>query len=304
MSVDKYSATADVVARLLLLVTFAGAFVVSVPGVAASRYNPLPVEQRDAVDTHYPSAQEYPSQPAAPSQVSVPVPAQATQPSSVEASSLVQVSQPLISGDEQWQLYNQIQQMQEELQSLRGLLEQQTHELEQMKRQQRERYLDLDHRLGQLKRTDNDVAAPAAIAPASVVPASLSEEEQVLQDTVQYDAAFQLLKERKYSQAIEAFQALLVSSPGGKKAPYCEYWLGELYLASSPADLDRAKTHFVTLLTQYPGHVKMPDGMYKLGTVFDRAGDKSKARVTLKRVIKDHAGSQAAKLAEAYLRKL
>ena len=302
MSVDKYSTVAAVVVRLFFVAAVVVTFITPMPSVAASRYNPLPVEQREAVDTDYPSAQEYPSQLPASTPVSIPV--QTQQPSSAESSPLIQVNQPLISSDEQWQLYNQIQQMQEELQLLRGLMEQQTHELEQIKRQQRERYLDLDHRLGQLKRTESEGPIPVATSPVAAEPAALSEEERVLQDTVQYDAAFQLLKERKYTEAIEAFQALLVSSPGGKKAPYCEYWLGELYLASSPADLDRAKTHFVTLLTQYPGHVKMPDGMYKLGTVFDRAGDKSKARVTLKRVIKDHQGSQAAKLAEAYLMKL
>ncbi|OUS06087.1 tol-pal system protein YbgF [Gammaproteobacteria bacterium 42_54_T18] len=195
--------------------------------------------------------------------------------------------------------------MQDELQVLRGSLERQAHELEQMKRQQRERYLDLDHRIGQLKKTTAQDPVPSIKgALVNELPVALSVEGRVAKDVKQYDAAYQLLKERKFSEAIFAFQALLADSPSGKKAPYCEYWLGELHLASTPSDLDNAKTHFVRLLTQYPGHGKVPDGMYKLGTVFDKAGDNAKARVTLKRVIKDFPGSQAAKLAKSYLKGL
>jgi len=287
--------------------------VVVMPSVATARYEPLPVEQRDAVDTNYPTAITESEQRAKQTQPVDSVSSQyypkKTPPIGsatvgLEATN-TGVSRPSIPSSEQWELYSQIQQMQEELQVLRGLLEQQAHELEQMKRQQRERYLDLDQRIGQLKKTA--VQEPVSItkdASVSEEPVVLSGEGQVAKDIEQYDAAYQLLKERKFADAIFAFQALLADSPGGKKAPYCEYWLGELHLASTPPDLDSAKTHFVRLLTQYPSHGKVPDGMYKLGTVFNKAGDKAKARVTLKRVIKDFPGSQAAKLAKSYLKGL
>ena len=289
------------------VLVMAAAVLVASSSAAESRYDPLPVEQREAVDTNYPSAVGYDSK--LPTN-DAPIRLQnTTQPVSVEPASpstdSIQVNQPLVSSGEQWELYNQMQQMQDELQMLRGSLERQAHELEQMKRQQRERYLDLDHRIGQLKKTATQ-EPEAEIKDVSVTnkPAVLSAEDQITKDVEQYDAAYQLLKERKFAEAILAFQALLADSPGGKKAPYCEYWLGELHLASTPSDLDSAKTHFVRLLTQYPSHGKVPDGMYKLGTVFDKAGDKAKASVTLKRAIKDFPGSQAAKLAKSYLKGL
>ena len=302
--------------RVLIMVA---AVLVAPVSIAASRYDPLPVEQREAVDTNYPSAIGYDSQrptndaPIRPQSANQSAGQDSNQyqgqkPSSVippPSASGVQVNKPLISSGEQWELYNQIQQMQDELQMLRGSLERQAHELEQMKRQQRERYLDLDNRIGQLKKTAvKDPVLSIKGAVVNEVPAALSAEERVVKDVKQYDVAYQLLKERKFADAIFAFRALLADSPSGKKAPYCEYWLGELHLASTPSDLDSAKTHFVRLLTQYPGHGKVPDGMYKLGTVFDKAGDKAKARVTLKRVIKDFPGSQAAKLAKSYLKDL
>ena len=294
----------NVKVRVLALVV---TVLVAPAGMAASRYDPLPVEQREAVDTNYPSAVGYDSQRPV-NDAPIRLQNQETTPPSVvppPSADSVQVNKPLISSGEQWELYNQMQQMQDELQMLRGSLERQAHELEQMKRQQRERYLDLDHRIGQLKKTG--IQEPVSIIKGTLVneePVVLNGEDQVTKDVKQYDAAYQLLKERKFADAIFAFQALLADSPAGKKAPYCEYWLGELYLASTPSDLDSAKTHFVRLLTQYPGHGKVPDGMYKLGTVFDKAGDKAKARVTLKRAIKDFPGSQAAKLAKSYLKGL
>ena len=290
-------------ARVLVM---AAAVLVASSSAAESRYDPLPVEQREAVDTNYPPALGYDSQRPV---NDAPIRLQGATPSASAAQALpagnVQVNKPLISSGEQWELYNQMQQMQEELQMLRGSLERQAHELDQMKRQQRERYLDLDQRIGQLRKTAIQEPAPdTRVTLVDEPPVVLSAEAQVARDIKQYDAAYQLLKERKFADAILAFQALLANSPGGKKAPYCEYWLGELHLASSPSDLDNAKTHFVRLLTQYPSHGKVPDGMYKLGTVFDKAGDKAKARVTLKRVIKDFPGSQAAKLAKSYLKGL
>ncbi|PCJ46090.1 MAG: tol-pal system protein YbgF [Moraxellaceae bacterium] len=288
--------------------------VVVMPSVATARYEPLPVEQRDAVDTNYPSAitgieqrversqpvdsvssQYYP-------QKTPPIGAGTVGPGSTTTG----VSRPSIPSSEQWELYSQIQQMQEELQVLRGLLEQQTHELEQMKRQQRERYLDLDHRLGQMRMKRPDVLGTTepATDPLKTVSAVLSPEDQDALDTQRYEAAYQLLKERKFGEAIVSFSTLLSDSPEGKRAPYCEYWLGELYLANTPSDLDQAKKHFVRLLTKHPKHGKVPDGMYKLGIVFGKAGDKSKARVTLKRVIKDYPSSQAAKLAKSHLKTL
>ena len=75
-------------------------------------------------------------------------------------------------------------------------------------------------------------------------------------------------------------------------------------MASTPSDVERAKNHFVTLLTKYPNHSKVPDGMYKLGTVFKKMGDTTKARVTFKRVVKDYSNSQAAKFAAVELKSL
>ena len=51
----------------------------------------------------------------------------------------------------QWQLYQQVQQLQQEVRDLRGQLEVQANIIERMKQDARSRYLDLDQRITDLK---------------------------------------------------------------------------------------------------------------------------------------------------------
>jgi len=257
----------------------------AMPVIADTRYDVLPVEQRDTSDTYYPQAAGSSATPA--------------QQSPLNARASSKVSQPIVAPDVQWELYSQLNQMREEIQQLRGLVEQQGHVIELIKRQQRERYLDLDHRVNKLGSTLT--AQPATLQPhASASPAPIASPGR--SDKQIYEDAHKLMKSHQFQEAINLFSSLLVRSPDGEKAPYCEYWLGELLMASSPPDLDNAKLHFITLLTKYPEHPKVPDSMYKLGVVYNRLGEKQKSTAAFKAVVKKYPGKQAAKLANASLK--
>ena len=67
----------------------------------------------------------------------------------------------------QWEIYNQLQQLQEEVQQLRGMVEQQNFEIEQLRKQQRETYRDLDMRIG--RGGGSSAAAPATSGGAVAV---------------------------------------------------------------------------------------------------------------------------------------
>ena len=58
----------------------------------------------------------------------------------------------------------QVQQLQDEVRMLRGQLEEQSYELDNLKRRQRDQYLDLDQRIGELR----NVAPPSSAAPGAV----------------------------------------------------------------------------------------------------------------------------------------
>jgi tol-pal system protein YbgF len=67
-------------------------------------------------------------------------------------------------------LLNRISELQSEVQSLRGLVEQQSYEMETLKKQNRDQYLDLDGRFARLEGGAPPVVDPNAVGPAAVLP--------------------------------------------------------------------------------------------------------------------------------------
>lgn len=195
-----------------------------------------------------------------------------------------------------WDSYTQMQQMQQEIQTLRGQVEQLTHEMEMMRKQARERYLDLDSRINQLR---GGAAISAPVTSGEGQPVAT---DSVVDDKALYDQASALRREQKFFESIAVMEDLLKRSPSGMYAPYCEYWLGEMYMVVNPPDLNRAKRHFITLIGNYPDHVKVPDAMYKLGKLFASQGEKAKAKATLQELIKKYPDKSAANLAKDLLK--
>ncbi|MCG8671793.1 MAG: tol-pal system protein YbgF [Pseudomonadales bacterium] len=263
--------------------------VVAASAAAAPDYRPLPIEQREAAPAavDFPQAVQYQA-PATPSSSASPA-NQVTTP---------RPTAPAVESNVQWELYNQLQQLQQELAALRGLVEQQSYELNQIKQQQRQRYLDLDHRINQIK-----VAPPVVQSePANNSDVPISQE--TIDDKKAYDQAIGLMRERKFNDAIALLEKLLEISPKSELAPNAEYWLGELYMVLDPPQLDVAKKHFITLLRDFKEHQKVPDALYKLGKLYSTQGEKDKARVTLEKVIADFPTRQAASHAKKLLAKL
>ena len=261
------------------------------PVVAAPEYSPLPIEQREAApaSVDYPQAGQY-SQPAQ------------NQAASPSAAPVPRPSQPAVPSNVQWELYNQLQQMQQELSQLRGLVEEQAHELSQLKDQQRQRYLDLDHRLNQLRNAAPAQPAETAAIPETSAPATTPDTS--FDDHATYNKAIALMRERKFEEGIGLLEELLEKAPASNYLPNSQYWLGELYMAVSPPDYETAKKHLITLLKDHKDHQKVPDALYKLGMLYKLQGEKAKARVTLEKVISDYPNRQAAKLARQLLTEL
>lgn len=208
-------------------------------------------------------------------------------------------------GSDSYSSMQQMQQMQQEIQELRGAVEQLTHDMEMMQKQARERYLDLDSRINQL-RGGAPAAAGAAVAAeeGGAAPAAAAAPAE---DKDLYDKASQLRRDGKYDESITVLEDLLKRSPDGPYAPYCEYWLGETYMVKKPPNLpklDKAKTNFISLLGNHPDHVKVPDAMYKLGKLFASQGENGKAKATLNELIKKHPDKPAAKLAKDLIKTL
>ena len=192
------------------------------------------------------------------------------------------------------ELFYQLQVLQEELQQLRGMVEQQAHQIRRMERDQQDRYMDLDRRLTQ-GAASRAPARPSPSVPPAQVSAAPSERDA-------YSSAFDLMKARQYDASADAFNQLIVDYPNGEFTPNAFYWLGELYLARS--ELERARQSFAQVTNLFPDHLKVSDALYKLGVVYHRLGDNARALQYLNRVRQQYPESSAAGLAETYAAEL
>lgn len=210
------------------------------------------------------------------------------------------VAQTGLPAAAQSDVYSQISALQKEVADLRGLLEEQAHEIKQLKQLQLDNYIDLDRRLSgggahiaPSRSTVEDI--PASIAPSttastSLLPASASESDV-------YKNAYDLLNQKDFDGAVSAFQDHLNRFPNGDFASNSHYWLGKIAMLKK--DYPQAKNWFSQLVTNFPSAAKVPDAKLDLGKVYFMTGDKAKARSLLEEVA--GGSSDAARLAQKFL---
>src|SRR5690554_2106927 len=164
-------------------------------------------------------------------------------------------------------LLDQFREMRSELETLRGLVEEQGYELRNLQRESRDRYTDLDSRISALSSSAPAApgqnlsavgAAPAAIAPATgfqspvadaapapavaapavpqtpqTAPAAPQIPElrpTMLSEQQQYQAALDsLLQEEQYQRSINEFDEYLARYPAGRFVTNAWYWKGQAY---------------------------------------------------------------------------
>lgn len=208
----------------------------------------------------------------------------------------------------QGMLFVQLQQMQEEIAQLRGMLEVQQNDIQRLQQEGLERYQDLDRRLSQGASGgavgQNSSAADANnVGGAVQAPASASAQGEASADPekekLYYDAAFDLIKAKDFDKASQAFAAFLRKYPRSVYAGNAQYWLGEVNLANG--DLQGAGQAFAKVSQVYPQHSKVPDSLYKLADVELRLGNRDKAHGIFRQVIADYPNSSAAQLAQRQL---
>lgn len=204
-------------------------------------------------------------------------------------------------------LFNQVQQLQQEVMRLNGIVEQQAYELRQLKEQSLERYVDLDRRLsggatttGATDPTRGDATAVVPSTSGGNTSAGAEVPEQPGEGDA-YRAAYALVRGQQFDDAVQAFSTFLQNYPSGRFAPNAHYWLGELYLVIDPADPEAARQSFMLLLNQYPDNAKVPDAIYKLGRVHFIKGNSTRSRDFLDRVIREYPDSAAARLAGDFI---
>ncbi|WP_288915292.1 tol-pal system protein YbgF [Pseudomonas rhizophila] len=214
----------------------------------------------------------------------------------------------------QGQLFNQLQQMQDQISRQQGAIEVLQNEVSRMKQENLERYQDLDRRIGtgvapaatpENSPAAGDLNAPGAAAGAGATapaPAAGGEPADPAKEKLYYDAAFDLIKAKDFDKASLAFAAFLRKYPNSQYAGNAQYWLGEVNLAKG--DLQGAGQAFAKVSQLYPKHAKVPDSLYKLADVERRLGHTDKVKGILEQVVAQYPGTSAAQLAQRDLQRM
>lgn len=200
----------------------------------------------------------------------------------------------------QAEMFYQMQLLQQEVLELRGLVEQQSFEIRQLKQQRLDDYLDLDRRLSQVAAGANvgSSAAPPVDTPAATAGMEQSIDPEQADELSAYRAAIDLvLKQRDFDSGAEALQRYLKDFPAGHYAANALYWLGQIYLQKS--DQEQSKRWFEQMLEQYPNHQKTPEAKFKLARLYHAEGKSAQAEKLLREVA--DSNSTAASLARDYL---
>lgn len=193
------------------------------------------------------------------------------------------------------EMLDRVTRLQREVQQLRGQLEETNHQLEGVRKRQRELYLDVDGRLHEVE-TAGPAATPAATSAATSTPTETAPVNvDPLVEQRAYESAFKLLTDGRHAQAKAGFQAYLAKYPQGDYADESQYWLGEI--GYQTRDFDFALAEFSKLVKQFPDSVKLPNALLKIGFVHYEKGDKKAARKVLEDVVKRFPNTTAARLA-------
>lgn len=212
--------------------------------------------------------------------------------------------------------------LRDEVQRLTGELDQAQRELRELHRQQRSLYEDVDSRLQALEQRDGDAPSDTPSPEADSAP-TVPETPSLDNDVsgridrndadaghdeagssnagADYQAAFELLRDGRYSDASEAFQKVLDEHPGTAEASNARYWLGESYYVVR--EFDAAMEQFEIVLDS-PDHSKLSDAMLKIGYIQYERGAYGDAREFLESVRNDFPDTTEATLAENRLRRM
>ncbi|HKI74763.1 MAG TPA: tol-pal system protein YbgF [Pseudomonadales bacterium] len=205
------------------------------------------------------------------------------------------------------ELEYQLQVLEQEMQELRGMVEQLQHQMKQQQSTQEDRYLDLDKRIQSLQQqvSQGGTASQGASQPAGGDIEDVNKEAPVASksagEKAMYEKGLDMIRKRQYDNAIKQLQAVIAQYPNGDFTANAYYWMGEVYAAKPEPDYDKARQALSQVMTYFPGNNKVPDAAFKLGKVYFLMGDCKRAQDTLNKVVKDYQGKSVAKLAEDYL---
>ncbi|CAJ0992944.1 tol-pal system protein YbgF [Pantoea sp. Nvir] len=187
-------------------------------------------------------------------------------------------------------LQQQINDNQSDIDSLRGQIQNNSHQLNQVIERQKHLYQQFDNLSS---KADNAIQSSSDTA-ASASPMQNGDANS------DYTAAVSMIIEKKqYDQAIIALQAWVKRYPDSIYQPNANYWLGQLNY--NKGKKDDAVYYYATVVKNYPKSQKASESLLKVGILMQEEKNKGKAKAVYQEVIKLYPNTTSAKLAQKRL---
>lgn len=207
------------------------------------------------------------------------------------------------------QLQQQMSDNQRDIDALRGQIQQNTYQLNQVVERQKQLYQQIDSLSsastsgGQQAAGSNAAADTGAAATAGAAASTDSAPAQTGDANSDYNAAVALILEKKqYDQAISALQAWVKRYPDSTYQPNANYWLGQLNY--NKGKKDDAAYYYATVVKNYPKSPKAAEALLKVGVIMQEKKDTAKAKAVFQQVIKLYPVTESAKQAQKRLTSL
>ena len=229
--------------------------------------------------------------------------------------------------------------LQKEVQQLRGDIETQTYITNDLKKRQRDLYIDIDRRLLKIERnTAGQVTSnvtpqyksqynSSSVTPSTsnkIVPSSansalatqtkpikqnrtvstrpVSKPVDPIKEQNAYQKAFDLLRELRYDQAIKAYRQFIIDYPNGRYAHIAQYWLSEASYAQR--HFKQAITDYQNLVNNYPNSPKLAEALLKIGYSYNELGQNKEAQETIEKLLRLYPNTTAAGQGQNLLKKI
>ena len=206
------------------------------------------------------------------------------------------------------QLQQQMSDNQRDIDALRGQIQQNTYQLNQVVERQKQLYQQIDSlssasSSGQQAAGSDAAADTSAAATAGAAASTESAPAQTGDANSDYNAAVALILEKKqYDQAISALQAWVKHYPDSTYQPNANYWLGQLNY--NKGKKDDAAYYYATVVKNYPKSPKAAEALLKVGVIMQEKKDTAKAKAVFQQVIKLYPDTESAKQAQKRLASL
>ena len=228
-------------------------------------------------------------------------------PAAAGATSVADLERQVRASDQaRVQMQQQLDMMNQDLNSLSGRLEETNNAMADLQKKQQELFKQISDLTARMNQLQSGAKVPASTsantAKEEVKPKPVQAAPAAPDEKNEYQKAVTLvMQDKNYNGAIQAFNAFIKKYPNSSLVGNSNFWLGDSYYKTNR--LTEAKQCFLNVVKD-ENSVKRPEALYKLGLISVTENNTDYARKFFQLVVRDYAGTTTARLAENELKKL